>query len=335
MKVSVIIPVYNKIRYLSGLLEQVRGQTLRDFECLLIDDGSTDGSGEVCDEFAARDSRFRVFHIPNGGVSHARNVGLDTAQGEYVTFIDSDDSIHPDLLQRLSHCAESNDVPMVIGNLQKIWSDRDEVEPLVIPYEGKYSIEALLPEFAEVQQRVGIYGFCVAKLLKRDLIADTRFDCNIRLAEDLAFYLDIYPRVDSLYFDRMPCYGYLQGAENSSMLGADDRIDYFTQLTIQQKLLQFLTNKGVQDEKTKKIMSLRIYDYVFFSLFHCKLREYRKMGARIGALELPAMQTCEKEPMIRRVLLHMHANGSVLPAVVFLAGYRLARGCVRWIRKGE
>ena len=80
MKISVIIPVYNKIHYLSGLLEQLRAQTFTDFECLLIDDGSTDGSGAFCDEFAAKDTRLRVFHIPNGGVSHARNVGLDHAR---------------------------------------------------------------------------------------------------------------------------------------------------------------------------------------------------------------------------------------------------------------
>lgn len=335
MKISVIIPVYNKIHYLSGLLEQVMGQTFTDFECLLIDDGSTDGSGVVCDEFAARDARFRVFHIPNGGVSHARNVGLDAAQGEYITFIDSDDRIRPELLERLRDHAEESGADMVIGNLEKVWGDRNSTEPLPLPYNGQYTMEELLPVFASVQQSTGIYGFSVAKLLRRDLIAETRFDCGIRLAEDLSFYLDIYPRVNSIYFDPVPCYGYLQAAENSSMLDADDRIDYFTQLLIQLKLLRFLSRKNVLVGENRRIMLSRIYDFVFFSLFHCKLRNYRRMCTRIRALELPNRYIVSKEMLIRRTILFLYDRGMDSAAITVLAFYRLMRSCIRMIRKGD
>lgn len=91
-KVSVIVPVYNVEKLLQRCIDSILAQTFTDFELLLIDDGSKDKSGEICDEYAAKDSRIRVFHKQNGGVSTARNLGIDKAQGEWIYFVDSDDS---------------------------------------------------------------------------------------------------------------------------------------------------------------------------------------------------------------------------------------------------
>ena len=90
-KISVIIPVYNAESTLRRCVDSFLAQTFTDFECLLINDGSKDRSGEICDEYVARDSRVKVFHKENGGVSSARNVGLDNATGEWIAFVDSDD----------------------------------------------------------------------------------------------------------------------------------------------------------------------------------------------------------------------------------------------------
>ncbi len=97
-KISVIVPVYNVEQYLPRCIDSILAQTFTDFELLLIDDGSRDNSGKICDEYAEKDSRIRVFHKENGGVSSARNVGLDNTCGEYVSFIDSDDWIGPSFL---------------------------------------------------------------------------------------------------------------------------------------------------------------------------------------------------------------------------------------------
>ncbi len=97
--VSVIMPVYNSEKYLPDAIESVLGQTFPDFELILVDDGSPDGSGEVCDAYAARDARVRVIHRENGGISAARNTGIDAATGEYIAFIDNDDKYCPDLLE--------------------------------------------------------------------------------------------------------------------------------------------------------------------------------------------------------------------------------------------
>lgn len=99
--ISVIVPVYNTKAYLGRCVDSLLRQTYRDLEIILVDDGSTDGSGELCDSYAAGDERVRVFHKENGGSSSARNLGLDKAAGEYVGFVDSDDYVDPDMYERL------------------------------------------------------------------------------------------------------------------------------------------------------------------------------------------------------------------------------------------
>ena len=96
--ISVIIPVYNMGPWLRDCLESVLAQTFTSFECILVDDGSTDDSPQICDYYAKKDDRFRVIHKANGGLSSARNAGLDDAAGEYIAFVDSDDVILPDYL---------------------------------------------------------------------------------------------------------------------------------------------------------------------------------------------------------------------------------------------
>lgn len=120
-KISVIIPVYNAEPYLGRCLDSLRTQTFADFELLLIDDGSRDRSGAMCDEYAGRDPRIRVFHQPNGGVSSARNVGLDHARGEWITFVDADDYVREHYLEHLlSHTGARIDLVIsyaeVFGN---------------------------------------------------------------------------------------------------------------------------------------------------------------------------------------------------------------------------
>ena len=109
-KVSIIVPVYNTEKYLSQCVESILSQTFIDFELLLIDDGSKDDSGKICDEYAAKDNRIRVFHIANSGVSTARNMGLDNAKGKYIAFLDADDYWYDSTaIERLLVIAEKND----------------------------------------------------------------------------------------------------------------------------------------------------------------------------------------------------------------------------------
>ena len=114
--VSIIVPVYNAQRTLRRCIDSVLNQTFSDFELLLVDDGSKDESGEICDSYALRDERVKVFHIENSGVSAARNVALDRARGEYLQFLDSDDWITADATQQFVRAARKYDCDMVISD---------------------------------------------------------------------------------------------------------------------------------------------------------------------------------------------------------------------------
>ena len=112
--ISIIVPIYNVEKYLSRCINSVLSQTFPDFELLLIDDGSTDKSGYICDGYAQKDSRIKVFHIENGGVSAARNYGLDNARGEWITFVDADDWIDKDMYYKLYNEAILSEADIVI-----------------------------------------------------------------------------------------------------------------------------------------------------------------------------------------------------------------------------
>ena len=123
--ISIVIPVYNTAQYLPRCIESVLNQSFRDFELLLVDDGSTDGSGDICDRYENKDNRIRVFHKKNGGVSSARNLGIVNAFGEWLLFVDSDDEILPNALQTLVDCI-SDDVDSVLGGIVEVNENGDE-----------------------------------------------------------------------------------------------------------------------------------------------------------------------------------------------------------------
>ncbi|MBR0165488.1 MAG: glycosyltransferase family 2 protein [Prevotella sp.] len=116
MKVSIVVPVYNTEDYLTCCINSILRQTFYDYELLLVDDGSTDGSGALCDSYQERDGRVRVFHQQNGGVSAARNFGVQQAQGEWICYVDSDDEVKPDYLKEMVE-AICSDHCMVMGNI--------------------------------------------------------------------------------------------------------------------------------------------------------------------------------------------------------------------------
>ena len=116
-QISVIVPVYNTEKYLHCCIDSILAQTFTDFELLLIDDGSKDNSGKICDGYAIKDSRVRVFHKENGGVSSARNIGLDNAKGKWITFVDSDDFIDSTMLETLYFSIDDNDLVLSYGKI--------------------------------------------------------------------------------------------------------------------------------------------------------------------------------------------------------------------------
>jgi glycosyltransferase involved in cell wall biosynthesis len=113
--ISIIVPVYNTEKYLRRCLDSIVAQTFKDYECIIVDDGSTDGSAAICDEYEKKDSRFKVLHKENEGVSAARNVGIEYAEGEFITFVDSDDYLSSVYLRDLY---DNKEYDYVVGSFQ-------------------------------------------------------------------------------------------------------------------------------------------------------------------------------------------------------------------------
>lgn len=183
--ISIIVPVYNAEKYLNRCIDSVLTQTYTNFELLLINDGSKDRSGEICDEYAAKDSRVRVFHKENGGVSSARNLGLDNIRGEWVTFCDSDDYVDSCWLNNyiLNIVA---DCELVVQSIKLICNGYTEIAGPEIDISGNGN-EIMIA----LKYDGGTIGYPVNKLILSKIIKDNniRFREDFRLREDEDFVL--------------------------------------------------------------------------------------------------------------------------------------------------
>lgn len=124
--ISIITPVYNTEKYLPQCIESIIAQSFRDWELILVDDGSTDGSGRICDEYASKDGRIRVIHKPNSGVSDSRNLAITQARGSLLGFVDADDWIEPDMYSTLYHDLTANNADVAVCGYTYDWTDRSK-----------------------------------------------------------------------------------------------------------------------------------------------------------------------------------------------------------------
>lgn len=200
-KVSIIVPVYNCREYLSKCIGSVLAQTLSDWELILVDDGSSDGSGAVCDGFAEKDSRIRAIHQENGGVSAARNAGLAAAKGEYIGFLDADDTFCPQTLEIALDAMGERD--MVMFDAVTVWEDGNTEADTISGLgescllEKKDMTPALLLEMA------GAVWRCV---YRRALIGDVRFPVGIKLSEDRLFNLAAMGKAKTIRYVKQGLY---------------------------------------------------------------------------------------------------------------------------------
>lgn len=193
--VSIIIPVYNVEPYLKKCLHSVLSQTFQDFECILVDDGSTDKSGEICDDFAASDSRITVIHKTNGGLVSARKAGLQRASGKFIGCVDPDDWIEKDYYENLVNMQRKNDADIVAGNhFRDIGSDSYLVHN-GLPT-GVYSRQDILPRliYSGIFFEFGLHPSLCTKLIRKEILDITQMnvDEDIFCEEDGAV---IYPSV--------------------------------------------------------------------------------------------------------------------------------------------
>lgn len=204
--VSVIIPVYNVQDYLARCVDAVLAQTYTDLEIILVDDGSLDVSGDMCDDYAAQDSRIRVIHKSNGGLSDARNAGLDVMRGDYVTFIDADDYVHPSFVEVLVDTIKKTKSQIAVCTWQEL---NDGCSPRKVKthnarckiYDQEEAINSVF------YQRKLNHSAC-SRLFERRLFDSLRFPEGA-LYEDLAVIYPLLVQVDRVALVYAPMYYYM------------------------------------------------------------------------------------------------------------------------------
>lgn len=195
-ELSIIVPVYKVEKYLPKCIDSILAQTFRDFELILIDDGSPDNCGAICDEYAARDSRIKVIHQENAGVSAARNAGLDIATGTFLGFVDSDDWIEPEMYETMIATAKEKQVDVVVCGIRYCSDGGESIRTDLIDNRA-YTGEEMLKALYGKPNPTG--GGAVNKLFLRSKAEDIRFRINISMAEDWIYLFECYENCETAY----------------------------------------------------------------------------------------------------------------------------------------
>lgn len=208
VKVSIVIPVYNAESYLTDCIESIINQSYQNIEIILVDDGSTDNSGSICDNYAKKDNRIKVIHEKNSGVSTARNSGIKASSSGYVNFIDSDDIVHSDYIKKLVENVNSDLLPIC-----RIEEFQDRV---TIKNEDNGIINLNKDRFIELCKLTLLNTPC-CKLYNLDIIRNNNicFDTKLSLGEDLLFNLDYLKHIDKIVIVDQVLYYYRRSESNT------------------------------------------------------------------------------------------------------------------------
>lgn len=262
-KISIIIPVYNVEKYIARCLRSVQSQTFKNLEIICIDDGSADRSGAICDRFAAADSRFRVFHKPNGGAASARNMGLDHATGDYIGFVDGDDWIEPDMFEALFEKAVSLDADMCASGFikeayGKTYEYTDEHIEQERPFSGEQAVAYAFKRY--LYKSFANYNW--SKLFKTELInnqteGNLRYDSSLKMCEDTLFFVEATIRARKVTYIAKAYYHYDQ--REDSLVHDGNVSDRFDNLTAYQKVIELMESAGFQEDTVNWAKRMYVY----------------------------------------------------------------------------
>lgn len=233
--ISIVVPIYNSEKYLHRCINSILAQSYSNFELLLINDGSSDSSGVICDNYATKDSRIRVWHTENNGVSHARNIGITNAFGDWISFIDSDDFVEPNYIEMfLNHNLESCDYALqdysIYKDIAKKWF-------YIIP-QGKYRLGDI-----NIIDKILLNGTPWGKLYKMSILREKKimFDEKINIHEDHIFVLTYLQNVKHLVVSSNK--GYVYCIDSLSSLSRRSTPHDFEQLFYAYKKMASLTHR--------------------------------------------------------------------------------------------
>ena len=250
--ISIIIPVYNTEKYIRRCVDSVIAQSYKDWELILVDDGSTDGSGKICDEYAVRYDKVFVWHTNNRGASHARNIGINHAKGELISFVDSDDWIVEQYVETLINVSENIDLVYFASN--QIFENGDVINRIPKPemIKGRVGIEQKLLSLK--YGKIGdVFGWTWAKCFRKSIIEkyNIRFIENITFREDEIFTMDYCKYINSLIVIDKPLYCYR--VRNDGLTAKGMAITDYINLAdnIERNLVYFNNKEFIMREKVR------------------------------------------------------------------------------------
>lgn len=246
---SLIIPIYNASTYLAFSLESLLSQPFQDFELILVDDGSTDASPSICDEYAAKDERIRVLHEPHSGVANSRQVGLEAAKGMYILYVDADDQVDPCMIADMYQVAVSEKADMVICDYRELTYDGEvyrKQEPTAL------SGEAILEDILSGK----LYGALWNKMMRREWLLQTKasFPLELTMREDLIFLSQCLPYASKIAYIPKAYYGYER--RNASALTShyvNESLAYYQQECLWVDLI--LENQFLQASTRQRLLT--------------------------------------------------------------------------------
>lgn len=246
MKLSIIVPIYKVEPYIHRCIDSILAQTFTDFELILVDDGSPDNCPAICEDYAKKDSRITVIHKVNGGLSDARNAGLDIAKGEYVGFVDSDDYIHPQMYEMLVNSVDKLDADIAQVQYQKVM-ENEFLE--FIPYVdcSAYSVpsdEIISHFYRKYSQH--IYYNVWTKIYKRGIFQTIRFPTG-KCHEDVAIFYQILEHASKVAIINLPLYFYLQ-RETGIVRGSNYAMKKYHQFQAFENICLYLKGKKLKEE---------------------------------------------------------------------------------------
>ena len=251
-EVSIIVPVYNVEKYLNKCISSILEQSFTDFELILVDDGSKDNSGRICDEYKDRDSRIKVMHQGNGGLSAARNIGIELSEGRYVTFIDSDDFIHPNMLETLYNNILESEAEISICDYHLVYEGK-EISPKVGDNNTRLytNIEGVkrIVEKSEASMIIAC-----SKLYRRSLFCDIRFPAG-KCHEDEFVTYKLFYKSSKIVVTEAKLYYYLK--RSNSITGSTYSIKRLEKLEALEEAIMFFKN-----ENNKELTNLAEFRYL-------------------------------------------------------------------------
>lgn len=283
--ISVVVPVYNAAGQLERCLDSIAAQSFRDWECILVDDGSADLSGRICDDKCLGDGRFRCFHQSNRGVSAARNKGIAESRGDYLCFVDADDWLEEDYLEELSAGIAGADL-VVSGQIREYPSGKTAVHRP----DGTFGF-MLAPEnadaFLALEKKMLLYA-AHGKLYRRDVIAGNglAFPEEYSYGEDLLFNFDYYSRIRSVRQTEYSGYHYRIGDGNS--LSTKFRPRRFEDDCLQWRRVEsFYDSEGLRTGESEKYHAAKLWGIVYDGLFLFPELEDASLGYLRKILSIP------------------------------------------------